>query len=247
MPDKEAFERARFKVVNGTRQMLGIGTLSEKAVHAVLKNYYEPNEDYQEVPIDNYVADICVDGRITEIQTRQLGRLRDKLQTFLPEHQVTVVHPIILEKHLICTDKMTGQLAKKRKSPIKQTVYDAFPEFYQIKMFLKDPNLKLKLALINLEEYRLVNYGDWDRTRESSTFDQVPSALVDEVEINCLWDYMQFVPSDLKGPFNSRTFAKAAKISIELSQKVLNVLYHVDILTRVGKEGNLYLYEVLDI
>lgn len=247
MPDKEAFERARFKVVNNTRQMLGIGTLSEKAIHAVLKNYYEPNEDYQEVSVGNYVADICVDGRITEIQTRQLGRLRDKLQTFLPEHQVTVVHPIILEKHLICTDKKTGLVTKRRKSPKKETVYDAFPEFYQIKMFLKDPNLRLKLALINLEEYRLVNYGDWDRTRESSTFDHIPSALVDEVEINCLWDYRQFIPDELEGPFTSRTFAKAAKISIELSQKVLNVLYYVGILTRVGKEGNMYIYEVLDI
>lgn len=247
MPDKEAFERARIKVVNSTRQQLGIGTLSEKAVHAVLKNYYDPNEDHQEIPIDNYVADIYAYGQITEIQTRQLGRLRDKLKTFLPQYQVTVVHPIILEKYLICTDKKTGLLAKKRKSPKKQTVYDAFPEFYQIRMFLKDPNLKLKLALINLEEYRLVNYGDWDISRASSTFDQVPSALVEEVEINCLQDYMQFVPSELVGPFNSRTFAKAAKISIELSQKVLNVLYNVGILTRVGKEGNLYLYEVLNI
>lgn len=247
MPDQEAFGRARNKVVGSTRQQLGIGTLSEKAIHAVLKNYYEPNEDHQEIPIDNYVADIYVDGKIIEIQTRQLGRLRDKLQTFLPQYQVTVVHPIILEKWLICMDKETGLLERMRKSPKKENVYDAFPELYQIKMFLKDPNLKIKLALIRIEEYRLVNYGDWDRTRESSTYDKIPSAFVEEVEINCLQDYMQFVPSELDGPFNSRTFAKAAKISMELAQKVLNVLYYVGTLTRVGKEGNQYLYEVLDI
>lgn len=247
MPDKEAFDRAVSKVISGTRQQLGIGTLSEKAIHAVLKNYYEPDEDHQEIPIDNFVADIYVDGKITEIQTRQLGRLKDKLQTFLPQYQVTVVHPIILEKWLILTDKQTGLLEKMRKSPKKETVYDAFPELYQIKKFLKDPNLKIKLALIRIEEYRLVNYGDWDISRQSSTFDQIPSAFVEEVEINCLQDYMQFIPSELEGPFNSKTFAKAAKISMELAQKVLNILYHVGTLTRVGKEGNQYLYEVLDI
>jgi len=40
------------------RQRLGIGTLSEKTVHAIFKDYYEPDEDHQEIPIENYVADI---------------------------------------------------------------------------------------------------------------------------------------------------------------------------------------------
>ena len=49
--DTERFERARGRVIGIERQRLGIGTLSEKTVHAVLKNYYAPDEDMQEIPI----------------------------------------------------------------------------------------------------------------------------------------------------------------------------------------------------
>ena len=34
----------------------GIGTLSEKTVHAVMKNYYAPDTDMHEIPIENFVA-----------------------------------------------------------------------------------------------------------------------------------------------------------------------------------------------
>ena len=49
------------------RKRSGIGTLSEKTVHAILKNYYEPDEEKQEIPIENSVADIFSDGGIMEL------------------------------------------------------------------------------------------------------------------------------------------------------------------------------------
>ena len=84
MPDEKAFEAAKQKIIGVDRQRLGIGTLSEKTVHAILKNYYEPDEDHQEIPIENYVADIYTDGEIIEIQTAQFNRMREKLHAFLP-------------------------------------------------------------------------------------------------------------------------------------------------------------------
>ena len=62
MPDKRAFETAKRKIIGVDRQRFGIGTLSEKTVHAILKNYYEPDEDRHEIPIQNYVADIYAEG-----------------------------------------------------------------------------------------------------------------------------------------------------------------------------------------
>ena len=41
-PDRKAFEEAKLKILGTQRQRLGIGTLAEKTVHAILKNYYEP-------------------------------------------------------------------------------------------------------------------------------------------------------------------------------------------------------------
>ena len=74
MPDEKAFEAAKKKIIGVDRQRFSIGTYGEKTVHAILKNYYEPDEDHQEIPIDNYVADIYRDGQIIEIQTRQFNK-----------------------------------------------------------------------------------------------------------------------------------------------------------------------------
>ena len=247
MPDQKAFEDAKKRIIGVDRQRLGIGTLSEKTVHAILKNYYEPDEDKQEIPIENYIADIYADGEIIEIQTRQLNKLRGKLAAFLPLYPVTVVYPIPREKWLIWIDEESGELSNKRKSPAKGNPYLAFPELYNIKMFLKDPNLRLRLLLLDIEEYRLLNGWSKDKKKGSSRFDRIPVALAEEIEIDCLKDYMQFVPYELEGSFTSKEFAKAAHIPVPLAQTVLNILYHVGTVTRVGKEGSQYLYHVLDI
>ena len=246
MSDREAFEAAKEKIIGVDRQRLGIGTLSEKTVHAILKNYYEPDEDRQEIPIEKYVADIYAEGEIIEIQTRQFNKMRNKLSAFLPLYPVTVVYPIPFEKWIVWIDEDTGELSKKRKSPIKGNPYLAFPELYKIKNYLKDPNLRLKLVLLNIEEYKLLNGWSRDKKKGSSRYDRIPTELVEEIEINRPEDYMQFVPYELEGEFTSGEFAKAAHISVPLAQTVLNILYHMGTVTRTGKKGNQYLYTVLD-
>lgn len=245
-PDKDRFEEARRKVIGVDRQRLGIGTLSEKTVHAILKNYYEPDEDRQEIPIENYVADIYVDGEIIEIQTGQFNRMRDKLNIFLPLYPVTIVYPIPREKYLIWIDEVSGELSAPRKSPKRGNPYHAFPELYKIKMFLKSPNLRFKLALVDMEEYRLLNGWSRDRKKGSVRFDRIPTQLVEEVGIDCVQDYLQFVPYELEEPFTAKEFARTVHITPKLAGVVLNLLYYVEAVERVGKKGNAYLYKAID-
>ena len=54
------------------------------------------------------------------------------------------------------------------------------------------------------------------------------------------------MPPELEGQFTTKDFAKAAHISQALSQVTLNILYHMGTVARVGKKGNLYLYEAND-
>lgn len=244
---EEAFEAAKKKVIGVDRQRLGIGTLSEKTVHAILKNYYEPDEDKQEIPIENFVADIYADGEIIEIQTRQFNKMRDKLACFLPLYPVTIVYPIPREKWLIWIDEESGELSKKRKSPAKGNPYVAFAEIYKIKMFLKEPNLRFRLVLIDMEEYRLLNGWSRDKKKGSTRYDRIPTELVEEIEISCPEDYMQFVPYDLPEEFTTKEFAKAAHIPVHLSRTVLHILYYVGTVERVGKKGNSYLYHVKEV
>ncbi len=244
MPDKKAFEEAKRKIIGIDRQRLGIGTLSEKTVHAILKNYYEPDEDRQEIPIENYVADIFAGGEIIEIQTRQFDKLRGKLSAFLPLYPVTIVYPIPREKWIIWIDEETGELSGKRKSPLKGSPYTVFPELYRIKAFLKDPHLRFRLVLLDMEEYKLLNGRGKNRKIRASRYDRIPTELVQEMEIDCPRDFMQFVPLELENAFTSREFAKAAHISLPLAQTALNILYHMETVLRVGKKGKLYLYEI---
>ena len=39
--DQKRFEEAKRKIIGVDRQRLGIGTLSEKTVHAIFKDYYD--------------------------------------------------------------------------------------------------------------------------------------------------------------------------------------------------------------
>ena len=246
MPDKKAFEEAKKKIIGVDRQRIGIGTLSEKTVHAILKNYYEPDEDHQEIPIENYVADIYRDGEIIEIQTRQFNRMRDKLNTFLSLYPVTIIYPIPRQKWLIWIDEESGELSQKRKSPSRGTPYIAFEELYKIKIYLKDPNLRIKLVMMDIEEYKMLNGWSKDKKKGSTRYDRIPLEIVEEIDIKCREDYMQLVPYELPTEFTSKDFASSAHINISLAQTALNILYHVGILTRIGKRGNQYLYTVLE-
>lgn len=238
------FEQAKAKIIGKDRQRMGIGTYSEKTVHAIFKNYYEPNEEKQEIPIDRYIADIFTGEEIIEIQTRSFDRMRDKLKAFLPLYPVTIVYPIPREKYLIWIDEESGELSKPRKSPRKGTPYLAFKELYKIKDYLKDPNLKIKLVLADMEEYRLLNGWSRNKKKGSERFDRIPGQLVEEILIERPEDYMQFVPITLEEQFTSKDFGKAAHIPLSLAQVTLHLLFFMGTVKRVGKQGNSYIYEI---
>ena len=101
---------------------------------------------------------------ILEIQTRSFDRLREKLDRFLPLCPVTIVYPIPHEKRLIWIDEETGELSSPRKSPLTGNPYMAFKELYRIRKYLLRDGLHLKLVLLDMEEYRLLN--GWSRDKK---------------------------------------------------------------------------------
>lgn len=244
--DEKRFEAAKEKVIGMDRIRQGIGTLSEKTVHAVLKNYYAPDTDMHEIPIENFVADIYTGSEIIEIQTRSFDRMRKKLDAFLPLYPVTIVYPIPHIKWLSWIDEETGEASPKRKSPKTGKVYHAFKELYRIRPYLSHPNLRLRFALIDMEEYRLLNGWSRDKKKGSERFDRIPVKFVEEVCMERKEDYMQLIPYELPEPFTAKEFAKYAKIDAGLARTVLLLLTDLAIVSRVGKSGNSYLYEVND-
>lgn len=245
--DQTAFEAARDKIIGKKHNDNGIGTLSEKTVHAIMKNYFEPDKDKQEVALEGYVADIYNENGVIEIQTRNFNKLREKLAVFLNLYPVTLVYPMPCNKWLMWIDQETGEISKKRKSPKKWNPYDAFYELYKIRPFLTNPNLHIRLELMDMEEYRMLNGWSYDKKRGSTRHDRIPVAIREEVIIDQVEDYVQFVPYELSGQFTSKEFAKAAGIHIDTARQVLQILNDVKAVKRVGKQSRSYLYEVGDL
>ena len=237
------FEAAKRKVIGIDRQRLGIGTYGEKTVHAIFKYYYEPDEDKHEIPIDRYVADIYTGSEIIEIQTRNFDQVRKKLDRFLPQYPVTVVLPIPDTKWLIWIDEETGELTTPRKSPKKGNEYGAFKELYKIKTYLKKEGLTIVLLFLDMEEYRLLNGWSHDKKKGSTRYDRIPIRITKEVRLENVVDYQMLIPNSLKGEFTCAEFAKAVKINNRQANLVLNVLFYLDVVKRIGKRGRAFVYE----
>ena len=224
-------------------ELCGIGTLGEKTLHAAIKHYIEPDKTKHEINIGAFIADIATDKGIIEVQTRAFEKLRKKLAVFLDISPVMLVYPLPKAKYLIWLNGDTGEVSKRRKSPKLGNINDAIPELYKIKHFLNHPNFHLLILLVDLEEYRYLNGWSEDGKRGSTRCDRVPVGIIEEIYIECVADFAKFIPENLCDGFTSKNFRDVAKMSLRNSQTALNILNYLGIVKRVGKQGNLQIYE----
>jgi len=224
-------------------QLHRIGTLKEKTLHSVIKNYIEPDPEHQEVKLGRYYVDILHENEIIEVQTQGFHRLCKKLECFLPDYKVTVVYPMAAEKWICWINEETGEVSKKRKSPIKGSYYRSLYELYKIKPFLTDPNLRIRLMLINMEEYRLLNGWSADKKRGSTRHDRIPTEIVDEYTLAGMEDYQKLIPEALGESFTRKDYARESKLSLKVTSCAVNVLKYVGAIEQVGKQGRAFLYQ----
>lgn len=245
MMDPERFNEITNRITGSERESSGIGTLKEKTVHAVLKDYYASGREMQEISLDGYVADIYTGTEIIEIQTANFNRMRSKLDKFLPKYPVTIVYPIPKIKYLIWMDEETGECSKPRKSTVKGSVYRAFYELYKIKPYLANPNLHLCFPFLELEEYRLLNGWSQDKKRGSCRYDRIPKALLGEMRFDRLKDYTQLIPPYLAEPFTVAEFGKAVKERKQIAGMVLHILNYLKVIERCENRGRCYTYRII--
>ncbi len=242
--NRQAFLEACDRVVGNKRDKKGIGTLSEKTMHAVLKEYYQPYSDSQEVKVGSFVADIVSETGIIEIQTRSFYKLTKKLDCFLEFCDVTVATALPALKYLSWLNPETGECTNRRKSPHKATIYDAVYELYSIKYTLDNPHMHLRLLLLEVEEIRYLNGRSKNKKRGSSRCDRIPIDIIDEIEFNCTDDYRKFIPKGLPCEFTSKDFAQCAKIHRNTAQTTLNILTYLELVSNIGKKEKANLYKI---
>jgi len=93
-----------------------IGTLTEKSLHAALKEWLSRPDDRQEVRVDGFVIDIVRGDTLIEIQTRNFGAMKRKLAQLLSQHPIHLNHPIAVEKWIVRQTE-NGDDISRRKSP----------------------------------------------------------------------------------------------------------------------------------
>lgn len=222
----------------------GIGTYKEKTLHAVLKNFFEPDKSKQEIRYKGFIADIINDDGVYEIQTRAFNTMRKKLDCFLEDTQVTIIYPAVRLKWLIWIDVNSGEITKKRKSPKIGTPYVIYEELYKIKWMLTNPLLRFRIVMVDVEEYRKLDGWSDDKKKGSTRAERIPVDISEIIEINNVSDYKKLIPPDMPDEFVANDFKTASKLSYRNAQTALNVLNAVGAIELIGKRGRAYLYKI---
>lgn len=240
--DTLRFQQACDAVLRKEKASSGIGTLSEKSMHAVLKRYFEPDESRHEISVGGFVADIVNENGIVEIQTRSLHGMNKKLDAFLACCKVTVVYPIVCTKRIIWTDKETGEIRISRSSNRKKSLSWALHEIYYLRKFISNPNFSICLMHIDADDYRM--QLNKSKARRNCICDRFPTKLNEELYINHPSDFLQFLPENLPSPFTTSDVAKSGNMPLPCAQSLMYFLYDANIAQRVGKDKNSYLYKL---
>ena len=194
MKNADRFDAACSAILSVSHEKEGIGTQGEKTLHAVFKRYYEPDPAFHEVKTGGFIADVRRDGRIVEIQTHGLYRMKKKLTAFLSDYDVTVVHPIPHTRTVRWIEG-DGSFSPKRKSPKTGKYADAVSELLGIRDLLLHPRLSVVLSLCDCNDYK-VRSGKVGRKRGAMRYERIPTALVSELRLSSPRDYLAFLPEN---------------------------------------------------
>jgi len=253
--DEELFEKALNIASFRESGSNGIGTLSEKTVHAVLKKYYVPDEHCHEINIvKKYVADACVDGEIYEIQSKSFYTMKDKLDMFLKEHEVTIIYPVAVNKYIRYIDPETGEIYEKRKSTKKGGLLDIVPELYGIKDYLKNKKLHFIICFIEMEEYKILDGWSKDKKKGATKADRIPTKIIGEFRIDKRRDFLNLLPcfrdgkkirnSEFPREFTTKDICNHTGYHISYAQYLMNILCFLGLTENTGKSGRLNIYRL---
>lgn len=219
-----------------------IGTLSEKSLHASLKNWYAKPGDKIEEKVGNYHIDILRGKHIIEIQTRSLAALKKKTAALADDYTIQIIHPIAKEKWIVRATKK-GKEKSRRKSPKQGRIEDVFNELVNAPNLIQHKNVSLKVVFIQMEEIWVDDgKGSWRRKRWSIG-DRRLVKVLDEVEFKSPSDFLSLLPKSLPKQFTNKQLAEQLNTPIRTVQKMTYAMRKMGILEVVGKEGRAYLLE----
>lgn len=246
--DKDRFSQALGAAMARERGLHGsVGTQNEKLIHAVLKNYYVPYSDSQEIRIGKYFADAVSDEGIFEIQTRKLYALRDKLTDLTQAARVNVVHPVEISTRTVYVDGDTGEVIGETKFRSVNKRLKLYEELYSMRDHLSNERVTIIIAKLKTEKRVICPNGTKPDLRIRSvkkkcTVSRVPLELVEEIRIQLPEGLKIWIPEGLQEKFTKKDFCAAAKEPY--SSLRLEVLRAAGLIEKVGEKNRFYVYSL---
>lgn len=240
----EKFDRVTKEMLETEKNRSGIGTLSERLLHSVIKRYIEPDSSFHEIKIGKYFADIFKGGVVTEIQTRDLYRLREKISFFSDEYKVNIVYPIVVTKRLRWIDPETGEISAPRLSPKHENIFSFVPELYGLRPIMPFKNLSFHLFLIETDEYKLLSGKSRDRKKfGAARYERIPSLLREIVSLSTDEDFKKLLPECLPDEFSANDFKRASGLPASKVNKSIQTLRTLNVIDFCRLDRKRYIYK----
>ena len=220
-----------------------IGTLSEKPIHSQLKYFFEKDARFHEIKVGKYIADICVENKIIEIQTSQLSRLEKKLAFYLENsYNVTVIYPVTSVNILNWCD-LTGEIVSSRRCTKKYAVNNILHELSGITQFIDNPLLTIKVNFLLCEEVRMLDGYGKDKKNRPTKVAKVVDCILDEFVIKDKYDLFKLLPAELES-FTASSFSKLVGLKARKLYSAIKVLEALGLIEKAGKNKRAQIWNV---
>jgi hypothetical protein len=216
----------------------------ETTLHRQLKALYAGPEGLVEQRVGGYRIDAIRAGQLIEIQHGGLAAIRGKIAKLLRKHEVVVVKPLVVRKHLVTLSRAGGKETARRLSPKRGSPLDLFDELVYFTRVFPHANLVLETPLVEIEERRYPGHGRrrrW-RRRDHVVEDQRLLAVTEVHRYRTSDDLFALLPVQLPAPFHTGHLAEALGIRRVIAQRIAYCLRHTRAAAPCGKSGNAILY-----
>ena len=213
----------------------------ENSLHEGVKRWYAKPGDLIEENLEGYLIDIVRGEQLIEIQTSNFSAIKKKLAKLIRHHRVRLVHPVSQRKWIVRIDT-NKETVSRRRSPRRGRVEDVFLELVYMPDLMKEPRFSLEVLLVHSEEVLVDDgRGSW-RRRGWSIHDRRLLKVMESHVFTEPRDFLGLLPESLSPEFTTRQLSEALGLRLNIAQKMVYALRHMETIEAIGKRGRAPIY-----
>jgi hypothetical protein len=217
----------------------------ETSLHRQLKDLYAAGGAAIEQRVGRYRIDVVRGRQLVEIQVASLSAIRDKIAVLVKTHDVLLVKPVVITKHLVKLGRAGGKVVSRRRSPKRRTLLDMFEELVHFTRVYPHKRLTVEVPLIEIEEWRYPGHGRRRRYRDNDHIveDQHLLEVHETHTFRTAADLRRLLPPTLAQPFHTGQLAEGLGVDRWIAQRMAYCLRETGAIRSVGKLRGAWLYK----